>query len=126
MNTDRKMPLHIDPTPAAITPAQSLSGWRRELCVELLGDGNARIFLRAVEHSSLKATELQRAVLFHRLDSRFGDLEGCVDKLRPELEQLAATARRTVPDKANLFVALEYDRAAWDRVQHGIDGWARR
>jgi large-conductance mechanosensitive channel len=29
-------------------------------------------------------------------------------------------------DFTNLFIALEYDRAAWDRVQHGIDGWARR
>ena len=43
-----------------------------------------------------------------------------------ELERLAATARRHVPDKANLFIALDYDRAAWDRVQHGIEGWARR
>jgi hypothetical protein len=109
-----------------ITPAQGLSGWRREFCIELLGDGGARIFVRAVERSSFKATELQRAVLFHRLDSRFTDLSGCVDAIQPDLARLADTARRTRPDKENLFASVEYDRAAWERVQQGVERWARR
>ena len=42
------------------------------------------------------------------------------------LDPLIDTARRTRPDKENLFASLEYDRAAWERVQHGIDRWAKR
>ena len=110
----------------AITPVRSLTGWRREFCVELLGDSGARIFVRAVEKSSFKAAELQRAVLFHRLDSRFSDLEGCVEAIRPDLSRLVDAARRTRPDKGNLFASVEYDRAAWERVQQGIDRWAKR
>jgi hypothetical protein len=118
--------LHIDPNLPDITPAQSLTGWRREFFIELLGDGAARIFVRTVEQSSFKATELQRAILFHRLDPRFHDLPGCVEAMRPELERLADMARRTLPDKENLFAPVEYDRATWERVQHGVERWARR
>jgi hypothetical protein len=118
--------LQLEPHLPEITPAQSLAGWRREFCIELLGDVGARIFVRVVEASSFKATELRRAVLFHRLDMRFTDLAGCVEVIRPELQRLADTARRTRPDKENLFAAVDYDRTAWERVQHGIDRWARR
>lgn len=118
--------LQVDTTLPPITLAQSLTGWRRELCVELLGDGGARIFVRAVEQASHKAPELQRGVLFHRLDSRFTDVAAWVDAVRPDLERLAVTARRAPPDKAKLFITLEYDRAAWERVQQGVDRWARR
>lgn len=118
--------LQVEPNLPEITPAQSLAGWRREFCIELLGDAGARVFVRAVEGASFKATELRRAVLFHRLDTRFADLAGCVESLRPDLQHLADTARRTHPDKDNLFATVDYDRAAWERVQHGIDRWARR
>lgn len=118
--------LQVDPELPDITPAQGLTGWRREFRIELLGDGGARIFVRAVEKSSFKAAELRRAILFHRLDSRFQDLDGCVEAIRPDLDRLVDTARRTRPDKDNLFASLEYDRAAWERVQQGIDRWARR
>jgi hypothetical protein len=118
--------LQIEPNFPQITPAQCLAGWRREFCVQLLGEGAARIFVRAVEESSFKATELQRAILFQRLDARFTDLAGCVDVMRPDLGHLADTARLTRPDKGNLFATVEYDRTAWERVQHGFDRWARR
>jgi hypothetical protein len=127
VGASRKMAtLQVDPKLPAIKPAQSLTGWRREFCVELLGDGGARVFVRAVERSSFKAAELQRAILFHRLDSRVGDVEACVQAIRIDLDRLIDTARRTRPDKANLFASLEYDRAAWERVQQGIDRWAKR
>jgi len=118
--------LQVDPQLADITPAQGLTGWRREFCVELLGDGGARIFVRGVEKSSFKAAELQRAILFHRLDSRVRDLEGCVEAIRADLDRLVDTARRARPGKENLFASLDYDRAAWERVQQGIDRWAKR
>ena len=118
--------LQLEPDFPEITPAQSLTGWRREFCVELLGEGAARVFVRAVEETSFKATELQRAILFQRLDARFTDLAGCVGAMRPDLSRLADTARRTRPDKDNLFATVEYDRIAWERVQHGVDRWARR
>ena len=118
--------LQIDPHLPQITPAQSLIGWRRELCIELLGDGAARIFVRAVQESSFKATELQRAILFHRLDPRFTDLAGCVEAMQPDLGQLVDRARRTRPDKEHLFATLEYDRTAWERLRHAADRWARR
>ena len=76
--------VQVEPKLPDITPVQSLTGWRREFCVELLVDGGARIFVRAVEKSSFKAAELQRAILFHRLDSRGRDLEGCVETIRPD------------------------------------------
>ena len=120
------MPLQIDDTPALLTPAQTLTGWRRELCVELLGDGQARVFLRAVETASMKATELRRAVLFHRVGAGFGDLAGCVAAAREPLEALARSAVRETPSKDNLFAAVTYDRAAWDRVTERIDDWQRR
>jgi hypothetical protein len=116
----------VDTDIPQITPAQSLTGWRRELCIELLGDGAARIFVRAVEKSSFKAAELKRGILFHRLDPRFMNLPGCVEGIRPDLERLVDTARRDQPDKENLFAAVAYDREAWERVQRGIDRWARQ
>ena len=83
-------------------------------CVELLGEGAARIFVRAVESSSFKATELRRAILFVRLGARFSDLPACVDAIRPDLSILADTARRrSRPDKDNLFATVEYGRDAW-------------
>ena len=121
-----KASLQIDPELPAITPSLSLGGWHREFCVELQGEGAALVFVRAVQQSSFKAAELQRAILFHRLDPRFGDIAGCVASARHELERLATTARRAVPSKANLFITVEYDRAAWDRVEMAVDRWARR
>jgi hypothetical protein len=118
--------LQVETTLPAITQAQSLTGWRREFCLELTGDGSAKIFVRAVEQPSHKAPELQRGVLFHRLDSRFADLDGCIDALRPDLDRLVLNARRAPPDKARLFITLDYDRAAWERVEQGLDRWARR
>jgi hypothetical protein len=118
--------LHIDPDIPRITPAQSLTGWRREFCIEVLGDGTARIFVRAVEQGSFKAAELKRGVLFHRVDPRFADLAGCVTAIQGDLEQLVDTARRVRPAKDNLFAALTYDRDSWERVQRGIDRWARK
>jgi len=118
--------LQVDPNLHEITQAQSLTGWRREFCIELLGDGGARIFVRAVERSSFKAAELQRAILFHRLDSRFRDLEGCAEAIRADLDRLVDATRRIRPNKENLFASVEYDRAAWERVQQGVDRWAKR
>lgn len=118
--------IHIEPDFSQITPAQSLTGWHREFCVELLGDGAARIFVRTVEESSFKATELQRGVLFQRLDARFTDLVGFIDFIKADLEHLVDTARRMHPGKDNLFATVEYDRTAWDRVQQRLHRWARR
>jgi len=120
------MSLQIDDTPAALTAAQTLTGWRREFCVELLGDGQARIFLRVVEHPSLKATELHRGVLFHRVGAAFGDLAACVAAARDPLERLAKGASRQQPSKENLFAAVTYDRAAWEQVVGAVDAWQRR
>jgi hypothetical protein len=118
--------LQLDPDLPQLTPTESLTGWRRELCIELLGDGVARIFVRAMEQSSHKATELKRGVLFSRLDPRFTDLAGCVDATRADLERLVDTARRIRPEQENLFAAIRYDRTAWEGVVRGIDQWARR
>lgn len=118
--------LQIDPELPKLTPEQSLAGWRRECCIELLGQGSARVFVRAVQESSFKAAELQRAILFQRLDTRFTDLAGCVAALQADVDRLVDTAKRTRPDKDNLFRTVEYDRAAWERVQQGLDRWARR
>jgi hypothetical protein len=118
--------LQVDPNLPEITPAQSLTGRHREFCVELLGDGGARVFVRAVEKSSFKAAELQHAILFHRLDSRLRDLGGCVEAIRVDLDRLVDAARRTRPNKDNLFASVEYDRAAWERVQQGFDRWPKR
>jgi hypothetical protein len=104
--------LQIDPALPELTPAQSLTGWRRELCVELLGEGRARIFLRAVESPSLKATELRHATLFQRVGSGFEDLEGCVAAIRQQLERLAHTAVRQIPSKKTLPAAVVYEHAA--------------
>lgn len=120
------MTLHIDDHPTTLSSEQILTGWRREFCVELLGDGQARIFLRAVEAPSLKATELHRGVLFHRLGSNFNDLAGCVAAAREPLEQLAASAVRQQPSKDNLFAAVTYDRKAWDQVVNAVEQWQRR
>ena len=118
--------LQIDPILPELTPEQSLTGLRREFCVELLGDGIARVFVRAVETSSFKAAQLQRAVLFRRLDARFTDLAGCVESVRVDLERLADSAKRTRPAKENLFSCVEIEQAAWERVQQGVDRWGRR
>ena len=118
--------LQVDPAAPVLTSAQSLTGWRREFCVELLGDGAARIFLRAVETPSMKADELRQAVLFQRVGAGFDDLEGCVAATREPLEDLARTAVRQKPSKDNLFVAVVYDRGAGDRVVKGIERWQRR
>lgn len=111
---------------APLTPEQSLAGWRRELCVEVLGQGNARIFLRNLELPSSKAAEQQRGILFHRVDPTLTGWADCIEAIRPELDQLVDRARRTEATQANLYSALVYDRAAWERVQQGIDRWSRR
>lgn len=120
------MDLMIDGAPPTLTSEQTLMGWRREFCVELLGGGQARIFLRAVEAPSLKATELRRAVLFHRVNSSFADLEGCVAAAREPLERLVATAVRQQPNVDNLFAAVTYSLGAWDEVENAIERWQRR
>lgn len=117
--------LHIDPALPEITPSKRLAGWHCEFCIELLGDGEARIFVRAVEQGSLKAFELQRAILFQRLDTRFTNLTGCMESLQADLDQLVGKARRIVPNRDNLFTTVEYDRSAWERVQTGLERWAR-
>lgn len=120
------MTLHIDETQTELTAEQSLTGWRREFCVELLGDGQARVFLRAVAVPSLKATELQRALLFHRVASTFTDLAGCVAAARDPLERLARSAVRQPPSPDNLFAAVLYDRGPWDQVVTRVEDWQRR
>jgi hypothetical protein len=120
------MALQIDEARPALTSEQTLTGWRREFCVELLGEGIARIFLRAVESPSLKATELRRAILFHRVGAVFDDLDGCVQAVREPLEHLARTAVRQQPSPDNLFAAVTFDRGAWDRVMNGLQRWQRR
>lgn len=74
----------------------------------------------------MKATELRRAILFHRVGAGFGDLPGCVAAAREPLEALARSAVRETPSKDNLFAAVTYDRAAWDRTTARIDDWQRR
>jgi len=118
--------LQIESQLPVLAPELALTGWRREFCVELLGEGTVRVFVRALETASLKADELRRAVLFHRLEPRFADLPECVAALRPELERLAESARRVQPGKDNLFAAVTYDKAAWERVTQALDRWARR
>jgi len=117
--------LQVDPDVPPLSPTESLNGWHREFCVELLGAGGARVFVRSVRQSSVRASEMLRGILFVRLDTRFTDLPGCVKALHSELKSLAATARRASPTKANLFVTLDYNRAAWERVEAGVDRWAR-
>lgn len=120
------MTLHIDETHPTLTSEQALTGWRREFCVELLGDGKARIFIRAVETASLKATELKRGVLFHRLGAGFTDPDGFVQASHEPLEHLASTAARQQPSKDNLFAAVTYDRSAWEAVVTALEAWQRR
>jgi hypothetical protein len=118
--------LQVDPAPPTLTAVQALTGWRREFCVELLGEGHARIFLRAMEFPSMKADELRQAILFHRVGAAFDDLEACVAAVREPLAQLAGTAVRQEPNKDNLFAAVTYDRNAWDRVVQAVEHWQRR
>lgn len=120
------MSLHIDEAQPELTTEQSLTGWRREFCVELLGDGQARVFLRAVAVPSLKATDLQRALLFHRVASTFADLPGCVAAARDPLERLARSAVRQQPSPDNLFAAVTYDRGHWEGVVAVVEHWQRR
>ncbi|KQV89328.1 hypothetical protein [Pelomonas sp. Root1237] len=120
------MTLQIDDLQPELTAEQALTGWRREFCVELRGEGQARIFLRVLESPSLKATELRRAVLFHRVGAGFADLTGCVAAAREPLERLALTAVRQQPSADNLFAAVTYDRRAWEAVVDAVDHWQRR
>ena len=120
------MEIQVDSARPTLTSQQTLTGWRREFCVELLGNAQARIFLRAVEFPSMKADELRQATLFHRVGAAFDDLEGCVAAVREPLEQLARAAVRQMPSKDNLFAAVTYDRGAWDRVVQGVENWQRR
>jgi hypothetical protein len=113
--------LRVDPAVPALTSGQSLTGWRRELCVELLGGSEARIYLRAVESPSMKADELRQGILFHRVGASFTDLEGCVAAMGEPLEHLVRTAVRQKPSKDNLFAAVTYDRSAWERVVQEIE-----
>jgi hypothetical protein len=117
--------LHVEPELPVLTQIQSLTGWRREFCIELLGRGEARIFVRAVKASSFKATELKRAILFHRVDPRFADIAGCVASLRLDLERLVDTAQRIKPDKDNLFATVTFERETWERLQQALDRWMR-
>ena len=118
--------LRVDPAVPVLTSGQSLTGWRRELCVHLLGESEARIYLRAVESPSMKADELRQAILFHRVGASFVDLEGCVAAIGEPLEHLVRTAVRQKPSKDNLFAAVTYDRSAWERVVEEIERWQRR
>jgi hypothetical protein len=118
--------LRVDPAVPVLTSGQSLTGWRRELCVQLLGESEARIYLRAVESPSMKADELRQAILFQRVGASFADLEGCVAAIGEPLEHLVRTAVRQKPSKDNLFAAVTYDRSAWERVVEGIERWQRR
>ena len=120
------MTLLIEETPPTLSSEQTLMGWRREFCVELLGDGQARIFLRATETPSLKATELRRGILFHRVGSAFADLTGCVAAARQPLDQLAGTAVRQQPSVDNLFAAVTYQPSAWEAVVNAVESWQRR
>src|SRR5262245_37723138 len=113
--------LQIDTAFPELTPQQSLTGWRRELGVELLGAGHARVFLRTVEHPTMKAADLARGILFHRVGAGFKDLDGCVAEVREHLERLVDSAVRQAPDKHNLFAAVSYDRSAWDEAVRGIE-----
>jgi hypothetical protein len=118
--------LQVDPAVLALTSGQSLTGWRKELCIQLLGESEARIYLRAVESPSMKADELRQGILFHRVGASFADLEGCVAAIGEPLERLARTAVRQKPSKDNLFAAVTYDRSAWEHVVQGIERWQRR
>ena len=117
--------LQIESELPLITPAQSLDGWHREFCVELHDEGKARVFVRDVEESSLKATELKRAILFQRLHAGFADLPEYMKAHQADLERLAESSRRPRPAKDNLFITVQYDRAAWERVQQSLDRWRR-
>ena len=118
--------LQIEPDLPQLTPTESLGGWRREFCVELLGGGQARVSVRSVERSSFRSPELQRGILFQWIDPRFTDLTGCVNLVRRELESLADSAHRLKPSRENLFRTVEYDHTAWEQVQRGVDLWSRR
>jgi hypothetical protein len=118
--------LQVDPAVPVLTSEQSLTGWRRELCIQLLGEGEARLYVRAVESPSMKADELRQAILFHRVGAAFVDLEGCVAAMREPIEHLVRAAVRQKPSKDNLFAAVIYDRSAWERVEQGIERWQRR
>lgn len=120
------MDLHIESQMPALTPDQALTGWRREFCVELLGDGRARIFTRRVISPSHKAAELQHGVLFHRVGAAFRDLRSCMQAAAGPLRQLVGSAVRQQPCRDNLFSAVVYDHQAWERVMEALDHWQRR
>jgi hypothetical protein len=120
------MDIQIDSLLPALTQVQALTGWRREFCVELLGEGRVRIFTRMVISWSRKAAELQRGMLFHPVGAGFHDLRSCVKVAAGALRDLVATAARQQPCQANLFSAVVYDRHAWERVTDALDQWQRR
>ncbi|MFG6465803.1 hypothetical protein [Roseateles sp. BYS87W] len=120
------MDLHLDPQLPELTPAQALTGWRRELCIELLGDGRARVFMRLLHAPSHKAAELQHGVLFHRVGAGFQDLPGCMEAAGDALRRLVASAQRQLPCRENLFVAVIHDAQAWEAVTDAVDRWQRR
>src|SRR5437762_14313384 len=105
--------LQVEPTVPELTSEQSLTGWRREFCVQLLGESEARLYLRAVESPSMKADELRQAILSHRVGASFADLQGCVPAIGEPLEHLARPAVRQKPSTDNLSAAVTYDRSAW-------------
>ena len=62
-------------------------------------------------------------------DQNMSILEGSIGLLQKRVmvdADQADAARRIRPDKENLFATVEYDRTAWERVQQGVDRWARR
>jgi hypothetical protein len=120
------MTLHIDPTSPALTQDQALSGWRREFCIELLGSGEARIFVRLVNSPSLHARELHRGVLFHRVGASFADMQSFLAAAAHPLRQLVITAARQQPCQSNLFAAVTYDRRAWEQLVDVLERWQRR
>jgi hypothetical protein len=120
------MDLQIESQMPALTPDQALTGWRREFCVELLGDGRARIFTRRVISPSHKMAELQHGLLFHRVGAGFKDLRSCVQAAGAPLRRLVASAVRQQPCRDNLFSPVTYDHCAWEQVMDALERWQRR
>jgi len=120
------MDLQIDSQLPALTQDQALTGWRREFCIELLGAGQARIFMRLVLTPSHKAAELQNGVLFHRVGAAFGDLTNFLQLAAEPMRLLVGSASRQQPCRNNLFSAVVYDHRAWERVMDALDQWQRR
>lgn len=120
------MDLQIESQLPALTADLALTGWRREFCVDLLGDGRARIFTRTMVSPTHKMAELQHGVLFHRIGAGFQDLRSCVQAAAAPLRVLVASAVRQQPCRDNLFLAVTYDHRAWELVTEALDRWQRR